>query len=250
MNFDQPIKSNDFQKEPIIKTSEKLGNLNLENIEVDRNFEEHKELSEEVKQKFSDKNVFPIKERYFPDSFFRGMADLNIETHKNQLSSFKKYVDNSVSKKNNFKLLVRILLGKNNQPDGFGGNWFGYTMFTTPNDDPGIHISYIKTGSDWTKPGYVSEFGLKKVNPIVIKKTEVYKITGIIPKNKEELESSERILKEYCVDGILYESDGNAVAWLNPDDILELRKIIKNEFVNEDNRTKFQKTVVYEADKK
>lgn len=223
-----------------LSNQEKLGRLKLENIEVDKNFEEHQELDEEIKKKFIEKGVFPIKKKYIPQSFFRAMKDSNIETHKNQLNTFQKYIDSLVANHITFKSLIRKIIGKEDQPTAIWGNWYGFTMFTSSSDDPGFHIGYMANLSD--KSGHVSEFKLKKENPIIIKKNEIIKITEIHPKNRVDLEKSDKILRDYYIDGILYESDGNAIAWVNPKNILELDKITEYEF---DDKSQLNKTIVF-----
>ncbi len=251
MNFEQNLEINNTKENKPSKTSDVrsffienhiLGNLHLDQIEVDREFIEHPELSKEVKRKFIENNIFPVKNDYIPETLFRGMKNNNLNFHKNQIKTFKSHVNNVTLDSINTKI-KRIFTGSNYKPSGFDGNWFGYTLFTTPQE--GYIAGYTKSFFE-KKGGLVSEFSIKKKNPILIKETDARKLVEHIPNidNKNGLRDAHKILENLKIDGILYESDGNAIAWLDPESTLELKRITRNSYMTEN--PGLGKTVVFE----
>ena len=82
------------------------------------------------------------------------------------------------------------------------------------------------------KGGVLSEFSVKKKNPILIKETDAKKLTENILNinSKNGLREAHKILENLKVDGIIYESDGTAIAWMNPESTLELKRVIKRKY--------------------
>ena len=105
---------------------------NLDRIDVDKEFFEHPELPEEVKRKFIENNIFPIKNIYVPEMVIRGMKKNNINSHKNQIKTFQKHV-NRITLDSIQAKLRRAFTDPDYGMSGVNGNWFGYTLFTTPN---------------------------------------------------------------------------------------------------------------------
>ena len=201
---------------------------NLDRIDVDKEFFEHPELPEEVKRKFIENNIFPIKNIYVPEMVIRGMKKNNINSHKNQIKTFQKHV-NRITLDSIQAKLRRAFTDPDYGMSGVNGNWFGYTLFTTPNE---VFASQYSKPYLSRKGGVLSEFSVKKKNPILIKETDAKKLTENILNinSKNGLREAHKILENLKVDGIIYESDGTAIAWMNPESTLELKRVIKRKY--------------------
>jgi len=83
---------------------------------------------------------------------------------------------------------------------------------------------FIQTVSS-SKKGFGIEMGVKKEYPVIITTADANKIAKQRSLTLDDLISNDSELKRLGIDGIMYESDTQAIAWLNTEDNLEIEKI-------------------------
>jgi hypothetical protein len=258
MNFDQP--KIDIVEPPVNIKTEKLPEIKPEDIGDDvpadlipKNIEYNNlALSEEQKKMLIELGVAPIKEEYIPKIVYRGVKNSSgtkkLKNVINQLDSFNNYVKSASSESKLNKFLGKISSGylSKKQASGLGINWLGVTLFTTPNKSVSerySHGTYYKTAG-----GFFTKFSVKKENPVIITKAEAEKIIPNKPKTFKELEESNQKLIDLGIDGIMYNSDGNAIAWLNPKDTLEVKEVYKRLLIDTEKDTEFRDVSLYIKD--
>lgn len=240
-------KKPDSENKVDIKPSDIGDNVDPELIPKNDSFKDV-DLTDQQKNKLTEKEVFPIQHKFIPKEVYRGITSngksSQLKTAINQIETFRKYIEGSAKKTKIDELLRSAGLSSKKDPEGIMFNWYGVNMFTTPNKVAAE--KYTNGVYEKEDGGYFSKFKINKENPVIITKSDAKKLLGKQPVTVEDILEADKIMAEYGIDGIMYESDGNAIAWINPEKNLTLTEVYGRRYgKDKDGDTEIQDIPLY-----